>query len=416
MKEGKTLEFKAKISNTFLKTVSAFSNFGDGTILFGVDDEGNVVGIEDIKKACLDIKNQINDNIRPKPDFAINIVKGNVIELKVFEGKSKPYFYRAKAYRRSDTASIEIDELELRHLVLEGSNLFYDQLASKERELSFTCLEEKLKKTINITALDNDILRSRGFYTKDMQYNNAAVLFADKNQFWGVDVVRFGDTINEILDRETIYNNSLLEQYDRALELYRKYYQSEVIEASVREKHELVPEAAFREALANALVHRDFGVNAHVRIAMFKDKIEISSPGGLPSGVKKEEYIKGTLSVLKNPIIGNLFFRLGLIEALGTGIRRINEAYRDHDIKPIYTILDRSITIELPTTTARYEITRDESKIITALEGGLCLSSSELADQIGYSKSKVLRLINGLIDKRYVSVLGGGRSTRYKVR
>jgi ATP-dependent DNA helicase RecG len=105
-----------------------------------------------------------------------------------------------------------------------------------------------------------------------------------------------------------------------------------------------------------------------------------------------------------------------LIEALGTGIRRINEAYRDHDIKPIYTILDRSITIELPTTTARYEITRDESKIITALEGGLCLSSSELADQIGYSKSKVLRLINGLIDKRYVSVLGGGRSTRYKVR
>lgn len=416
MKESKTLELKENITNTFLKTVSAFANFGDGTILFGVNDEGNVVGIEHAEESCLDIEHTINDSIKPKPDFILSITNENAIELKVFEGKYKPYVYKGKAYRRSGTSSVEVDMIELRRLALEGSNLFYDQLACAESNLSFSYLEKKLHHVLDISTLDTDILRSLGFYTKDMKYNNAAALFADRNTFPGVDIVRFGETINVILERETIGNTSLLEQYDTALDRYRRNYQYEVIEGSLRQKRELVPEDAFREALANALVHRDYDVHAHIRIAMFKNKIEISSPGGLPFGVKKEEYLHGTLSVLKNPIIGNLFFRLGLLETLGTGIRRINEAYREHDIKPTYTILDQSITVELPSTTAEYEVTGDESEIIEALQGGAILSSSELADRTGFSKSKVVRLMKHLEGKRYVSVSGGGRSTKYSLR
>lgn len=416
MKESKTLELKENITNTFLKTVSAFANFGDGTILFGVNDEGNVVGIEHAEESCLDIEHKINDSIKPKPDFILSITNENAIELKVFEGKYKPYVYKGKAYRRSGTSSVEVDMIELRRLALEGSNLFYDQLACAESNLSFSYLEKKLHHVLDISTLDTDILRSLGFYTKDMKYNNAAALFADRNTFPGVDIVRFGETINVILERETIGNTSLLEQYDTALDRYRRNYQYEVIEGSLRQKRELVPEDAFREALANALVHRDYDVHAHIRIAMFKHKIEISSPGGLPFGVKKEEYLHGTLSVLKNPIIGNLFFRLGLLETLGTGIRRINEAYREHDIKPTYTILDQSITVELPSTTAEYEVTGDESEIIEALQGGAILSSSELADRTGFSKSKVVRLMKHLEAKRYVSVSGGGRSTKYSLR
>jgi ATP-dependent DNA helicase RecG len=300
--------------------------------------------------------------------------------------------------------------------IMEGSNLFYDQLLSGDEQLSFTYLEKKLREIIKIPTLDNDILRSLGFYTKDMKYNNAASIFADKNNMFGVDIVRFGNSINEILDRETIYKNCILEQYDRALVLYRKYYQYEVIEGALRERRERLPESAFREALANALVHRDFDVNAHIRIAMFKNKIEISSPGGLPSSIKKEDYLNGTISVLKNPIIGNIFFRLDLIETLGTGIRRINQAYRDYDIKPDYMIFDTSITVELPTTTVEYEITGEESDIVDALRGGRILTCSEITDKTGYNKSKVLRLMKNLTDKKYVSVIGGGRSTKYKLR
>lgn len=114
MKEGRNLEFKREITNTFLKTVSAFANFGTGKILFGVDDDGNNVGIEDGENVSLAIENKINDSIRPKPDYSISInKKTKIITLEIFEGKNKPYFYKGKAYRRSDTATIETDHVEL---------------------------------------------------------------------------------------------------------------------------------------------------------------------------------------------------------------------------------------------------------------------------------------------------------------
>ncbi|NLK14617.1 MAG: helix-turn-helix domain-containing protein [Spirochaetales bacterium] len=82
----------------------------------------------------------------------------------------------------------------------------------------------------------------------------------------------------------------------------------------------------------------------------------------------------------------------------------------------MYTILDQSITVELPSTTAEYEVTGDESEIIEALQGGAILSSSEIANRTGFSKSKVVRLMKHLEEKRYVSVSGGGRSTKYSLR
>ena len=85
-----------------------------------------------------------------------------------------------------------------------------------------------------------------------------------------------------------------------------------------RKTVDLIPEAAFREAVANALVHRNWDIRAHVRIAMYSDRIEVKSPGGLPSGITKEEYMNGDISCLRNPILGNVFFRLHYIEMFGT--------------------------------------------------------------------------------------------------
>ena len=121
MKESYNLEFKQQLTNTFLKTVSAFANFGGGTILFGVDDDGKSVGIGEPDQASLDIENRINDNITPKPDFSFSINRRtNVISLNVSEGRYKPYLYKGKAYRRSGTAAIEVDQIELKRLTLEG--------------------------------------------------------------------------------------------------------------------------------------------------------------------------------------------------------------------------------------------------------------------------------------------------------
>lgn len=123
MKETRTIEFKETITNTFLKTVSAFSNYEGGVIIFGVDDDGNTKGLQDVKQSCLDIENKINDSISPQPDYTLETQGDNTIKLTVKSGTQKPYLYKSKAYKRNDTATIEVDTLELSRLILEGKNI-----------------------------------------------------------------------------------------------------------------------------------------------------------------------------------------------------------------------------------------------------------------------------------------------------
>ena len=416
MKENKSLEFKSSITNTFLKTVSAYSNFGDGEILFGVNDDGTICGIENAEQMCLDIENRINDSISPKPDFELKVDESkNVIRLFVREGEYKPYLYKGKAYRRSDSATIEVDQAELKGLVLEGSNLSFEEIVCEEKELSFKELTVKLMEKLGVSVVSEDVLRTLGFFTKDRKYNNAAALIADKNQFYGIDMARFGNSINEIMDRETISGVSILKQYDAAVNMIKRYYQYEEISGIERKVVDMIPENAYREAIANALIHRDWSMNAHIRIAMFSDRIEIKSPGSLPKGLTAEEYENGEISCLRNPILGNVFFRMKYIEMFGTGVTRIKYAYANARIKPKFTITDHVISVVLPVLSDKYNVTADEEKIIRALEKGVLLSSSEIVKYSGFTKAKTLRLLDALKEKGYVKVSGNGRGTKYSV-
>lgn len=110
MRETKNLEFKEKLTNTFLKTVSAFANYGSGKIKFGIKDDGSIVGIKNPVEFCLNVENKINDSIKPNPDYNLEIdPKTNVVTLTVKQGINPPYLYKSKAYKRNDSASIEID-------------------------------------------------------------------------------------------------------------------------------------------------------------------------------------------------------------------------------------------------------------------------------------------------------------------
>ena len=418
MRESKTLEFKENVTNTFLKTVSAFSNFGDGDIEFGVDDDGNQVGIKEPDKVCLDLENKINDSIKPRPDFKFKINRTtNVITLSVMEGMYKPYLYKGKAYKRNDTATVEIDQVELTRLILAGNNMSYEKLQYMGKQtLSFHLLEKKLVEILGIEKLNNDILRTLNLCMEDGRYNNAAGLLADKNDFPGTDAAKFGKDINEIMERKILSGISVLEQYEQAVDMFRRHYQYEEIKGTTRNKIELIPEEAFREVLANAIVHRNWDVDQNIRIAMFNDHIEVSSPGGLPYGLSKEEYMNGNISNLRNPVLGGVFFRLNLIEMFGTGIRRIKYAYRDSTLKPIFEVYENSIVISLPVTTMNLIMTQDETKIYNLLKDGSELSSGEMSKVLGFSRNKVVRVTGSLVNKRYIRVIGSGRGTRYSMQ
>ena len=177
MRETRILEFKETITNTFLKTVSAFLNYNGGTILFGVDDNGNVKGLPDVKQACLDIENKINDSISPQPNYTLEIQNNDqTIKLTVKSGLQKPYLYKSKAYKRNDTATIEVDTLEFSRLVLDGKNISFEELPCKDQELSFKILQCKLKENIYIETFNQDTLKTLNLYDNINGYNNAAGL------------------------------------------------------------------------------------------------------------------------------------------------------------------------------------------------------------------------------------------------
>lgn len=238
-------------------------------------------------------------------------------------------------------------------------------------------------RVMGIEQLTKDILKTLELYSDKNGFNNAAALLADNNHFKGIDIIRFGDSIDEIMERKSV---------------------------------DKIPEKAFREAVANALVHRMWDIPASIKISMYPDKIEISSPGGLPAGLSEDEYLNVQISLLRNPIIGNVFFRLKYIEKFGTGIMRINYAYKNILVKPEYRIFSNSIRIILPVIKSDYKLNEAEKRLINILTDSGSMTRNEVEKAAEMEKSKTIRILNGLIDKNIIQKKGMGRATKYELK
>ena len=420
-KESKDVEFKERITKSYLKTVSAYANYKNGKIIFGINDEGEAIGLEKVVENKLNIENTINDTIKPKPEYTLDVEKiegKSCIVLNVKKGDLPPYYYNGKAYKRNDTSTIEVDTVELNRLILQGSNLDYEAIEIENEKLEFKFLEKKMKEVVGIKELNLDILKTLNLY-ENKKFNIAAELFADNNnrKFSGIDIVVLGENINKLLFRENIERKSILEQYFEAISVFERYYEYEEIVGAERIKKEKVSKEAFRESVANAIVHRLWDINANIKIVMSNDKIEIISPGSLPLGMSEDEYMRGYVSVLRNPIIANIFYRLGIIEKFGTGIKRIKYEYRENFIKPSFEIYENSIRITLPIIeTVPSNLVNGEVKVFEILKKYEKLSRKEIEELSKYNKSKVIRSINGLIEKSIVEQVGKGRSVKYQLK
>ena len=417
MRETRILDFKETVTNTFLKTVSAFSNYDGGVILFGVDDDGNIKGLPNVKQACLDIENKINDSISPQPNYTLEIQNNEqTIKLSVKSGLQKPYLYKSKAYKRNDTSTIEVDKLEFSRLVLEGKNIRFEELPCKDQKLSFEILQSNLKEKIQIETFNKDTLKTLNLYDDVNGFNNAAGLLADKNHFPGIDIVKFGENISIIQKRITFENTSVLDIYEKALSVFRDYYQYEVIQGADRKMVEKIPEAAFREAIANALIHRVWDVDLQIRVSMFDDRIEVVSPGGLPSGITEDEYLSGKLSVLRNRNLANVFYRLGFVEIFGTGITRIKQIYSEASVKPSFEVSENAIQIVLPVYEESTNLTKDEKVVYKLLSRNMLKSMSEIAPYISFGKSKTTKLLKDMEQKGVIAIEGKGKGTKYRIK
>lgn len=417
MNKTRTTEFKETVTNTFLITVSAFSNYDGGEIFFGIDDNGNIKGLSDVRQACLDIENKINDSISPQPNYTLEVQNNDkTIKLTVKSGSRKPYFYKSKAYKRNDTSTIEIDTLELSRLILEGRNIRFEELPCQDQELTFEILCQKLKEHIQIEKFDQDTLKTLNLFNSKSGYNNAAGILADKNHFPGIDIAKFGESISIIHKRVTFDNISILAVYEEAVEVFRDYYQYEEIEGADRKRVDKIPEAAFREAIANAQIHRVWDVDSQIKVSMFDDRIEIISPGGLPSGITEAEYLSGKISVLRNRNLANVFYRLGFVEIFGTGIIRIKQLYEGGIKQPDFEVSENAIKIILPVFEVKLNLTEDERKVYKLLSKTMLKSISDIAPNVEFGKSKTTQLLKTMEEKGIIKIEGRGRGTKYIIK
>ena len=419
MSESRTLEYKEDLTKSYLKTVSAFANYDGGSIIFGVRDNGEAIGIENPEKLRLSVENQINDNIRPRPRYLLEQYEEEgkaLVELKVEAGLQPPYYYQKKAYTRNDTSTIEVSDYELNDLILKGRNLTYDKLPSPNQNLTFNKLTDTFQNETNNTLSTNDLPAILGLYTSGSGYNNAGLLFSDQNRFPGIRIVKFGKDENTIWLRRDLENISIIEMMENALETYRQQYQPEKIEGAKRIIKPMIPEESYREAVANALVHRNWAIDAPILIKMYPDKITISSPGALVEGVEPDAYLRGAMSKFRNPVIGWIFLRLGYVEGLSTGVMRINAPYANACQKPEFEFLSNALVITLPVLNDTPHLTSEQNQIYQLFKTNRELSLKEIQKLTGFSSSIARSNTNFLVQNNILERVGGGPKTRYRER
>ncbi len=298
----------------------------------------------------------------------------------------------------------------------EINNLMYDQTETRNKVLKFSVLEKWSISEKGISGINDDVLISLGLMNKKGNYTIGAELLADDNDINNavLDMVIFGQDISTIIDRKIIAKKSLLTQYEEATTFFNMYYPKvEIVEGFVRKSKYRVPLEAYQEALANALIHRDYLHNGFVSVKMYHNRIEITSPGGLPKGLTEEEYLNNSISMPRNTSIAYVFYFLGIIERLGSGIYRINNAYEKELLKPQHIITDNYVTVILPNILFDDTNLIPEQRIINFLETQQEITRSQVEILLGVNKTNAIRLLNNLVDNKTLKTKGEGRNLVY---
>lgn len=426
--ETKYIEYKQEYTKSILKTVSAMANYHDGYVVIGIDDNLNVIGIEEPKSFKFNLENAINDNILPRPYYEIseeNKDGKTIIIIKIFAGENTPYLYNNKPYKRMDTSTVPTNKIEYENLILKGRNIGYDALIYEGKIINFHYLNNKLRDRLGVGVLNVDILKTLGLINGD-KYTIAAALLSDNNPInhAGISLVRFTDTGLNINDRIVLRNMSLLEQFDKGIEFYHKHINTrEIIKSAYRETIEEIPLVAYREAIANAIVHREYMLESDIRVEIFEDRVEIISPGGLPIGITEEEYLDGRVSIPRNRIIADIFLRLGIIERLASGIRRIKEYYKNSGVTPEFLIAQNSIKVILPKINHKTntwqplnkfenKLNETELKIMKYVKLTGRITRRKAEEILSLKKTQTVQVLGEMIDKGVLIKVGAGRNTK----
>ena len=395
----KKLMLERKDPISWLKSVSAFANTNGGALIFGVDDEGELVGLKDSKKDSEDLSEAIKCDMDPVPEFELELHEQDgkcFMVVRIVAGNETPYYVHLKGHRdafvRIGNESVKANATQLKRLVLKSEHRSFDSLETGYRlsDYSFEVLRATYHDKTH-KAFENSDFESFGLATDRGTLTNAGALFADNSPIrhsrvfctrWnGLD--KTSGVMEALDDKEfsggliTLLNSTKAFIVTNTKVMWRKTPDS-------RLEYPEYPERATTECVVNALMHRDYlELGSEVHVEIYDDRMEIYSPGGLPNGKRAQDYdVFTTPSKRRNPVIADMFQRMDLMERRGSGFRKIRDAYQyspnfcvdrmprfSSDATDFYVVLPNlnyGVNIEdFQSATATKTITKTTTKTIT---------------------------------------------------
>ncbi len=415
MLEDNFTEFREKYSDSLVKTLIAFSNTKGGKIMIGVDDDGNVVGLEDsddVAKRCVNaIKDKVRPDITLSTEVRIEQIDGkSIVVIEVHEGDKKPYYLREKGLRaegvfiREGTSSSPITEERFQSIIQGIKSVAFENQVSFVQDLTFDALRSEFdSKSMTLTTENMESLH----ITQKGVYTQLGFILSDQYD-QSIKVAAFNDdNRTEFLERAE-FGGSIIKQISDTLTFMNRYNRlSSVITGKYRVDHRAYPPESLREAVVNAMVHRDYSIDDPVLVSVYPDKMTITSPGALNRNFTMDELLRG-VSSLRNRNLAAVLYRLEYIEAYGTGIPRIYGSYRGTFKNPEISIGGSTFTITLPAS----DVAEDPADGF--LEDRDEFTRADLEKELNISKSEAVATINRMIEKQQIIKIGEGRSTRYR--
>jgi ATP-dependent DNA helicase RecG len=424
--ENATTEFKREYTPNINKTVVAFANTSGGTLYIGIADDGSLVGIDDIDATMLKISNSIRESIKPDVtlfvDYEQDTITGKaVIKVIVQKGTSCPYYLANKGIRpegvyvRQGASSVPATETAILRMIKETDGERYEDVRSLNQDLTFT--EAELQFNIQNVSFSQNQQKTLGLMNASGIYTSLGLLLSDQC-IHTVKLAVFEGKAKAVFKDRREFTGSLIKQLNDIYEFIDRYNRNRSeIEGLYRIDKRDYPTEAVREVLLNALVHRDYSFSDSTLISIFDDRIEFASIGGLVRGITFDDMMLG-ISVVRNKNLANVFYRLTLIEAYGTGMPKIMRSYEEFSIKPQIVVTDNVFKITLPNTNEipeKVHMNEDERAVMGLFKDKDFIVRKDIEVTLSTSQAMAIRLLKGLLEKDQIRTVGKGKNTRYKL-
>lgn len=431
--ESETVELKAIVVDDIKKEAIAFANCSGGRLYVGIADNGEVVGVDDADEAMQQISNMIRDAIKPDITMFVryeilDMDRKKVILVDIQRGTNRPYYLAKKGLRpegvyvRQGTSSVPATDTAIRQMIKETDGDSFEQMRSLNQELTFHAAQNEFSSCgILFEQPQKQTLK---LLTRDGVYTNLGLLLSDQCVHT-IKAAVFQGTDQSVFKDRREFSGSLMQQMNDVYAYIDFRNQTQATFDKLRRiDTKDYPEIAVREALLNLLVHRDYSFRSSAFISIYADRMEFVSIGGLLPGLCLNDILMG-VSVCRNQNLADVFYRLELIEAYGTGMQKIMSAYNGNHRTPQIEVTDNAFKIILPNRNyianagknqaVCTPLMSNEQMILNYLNDKETITRADVEDMLEVSTATAYRILKQMTADGALIQSGKGKNTKYKL-